>query len=199
MALLKRPVRAAAPARPRVVAPLVGALLAALAAGPLAARVSETQDQALRRVFPPPLTVERRTLYLDEDQTRRAAEEAGIPIATRVVPYYVGLRGAAIAGYAYFDTHVVRTLPETVLVRLTPDGRIEAIDILSFDEPEDYRVSPRFLDQFRGRGPGEGARLPGAIRSMTGATLSARAITDAARRVLAIHRLFVQPAAGGGP
>jgi hypothetical protein len=116
-----------------------------------------------------------------------------------VVPYYVGTSGGATTGYAFFDTHLVRTLPETVMVRLTPQGAIAAIDILSFDEPEDYKVSARWLDQFKGRRTDDGPRLPTDIRAMTGATLSARAITDAARRVLALYHLFVaHPAAPGG-
>lgn len=175
------------------------ALVAAAGAGPpAAAKVYLTQDEALRLAFPPPQGAERRTLYLDDAQARRAADLSGVPVEARVVPYYVGVAGGAVTGYAYFDTHLVRTLPETVLVRLSPDGRIVAIDIVSFDEPEDYKATPRWLEQFRGRAPDDPRRLPGRIRSLAGATLSARAITEAARRVLALHRLYVQPAAPAG-
>jgi len=171
------------------------ALLAAAGPGrPALAKVYLTQEEAIRQAFPPPQSVERRTLYLDDAQARRASELSGAAVEARVIPYYVGVSAGGVTGYAYFDTHLVRTLPETVLVRLSPDGRVVAIDIVSFDEPEDYKVSPRWLDQFRDQAPEDPRRLPGTIRSLAGATLSARAITDAARRVLALHRLFVQPA-----
>lgn len=165
-------------------------------AAPLGARVLMTQEEALRRAFPPPQTWERRTLYLDEAQAAQAARAAGAPVEARVVPYYVGSDAGRITGYAYFDTHLVRTLPETILVRLRPDGAIEAIDVLAFDEPDEYRTTPRWLQQFQGQGAG-GADPGGRIRSLTGATLSARAVTDAARRIVALHRLFVAPAAAG--
>jgi hypothetical protein len=173
------------------------AILCALEAREAGARVFMTQEQAIREAFPPPAASDRRTLYLDDAQARRASESAGVPIEMRVVPYYVGTRDGRVIGYAYFDTHLVRTLPETVCVRLTAAGAIAAIDIVSFDEPDDYRVTPRWLEQFNGQTPADPRRLSGAIRSLSGATLSARAVTDAAKRVLAIHRLFVQaPAAG---
>jgi hypothetical protein len=35
--------------------------------------------------------------------------------------------------------------------------------------------------------------LKGRIHALTGATLSARAITGAARRIMALHELFVDP------
>jgi len=102
-----------------------------------------------------------------------------------------------ITGYAYFDTHLVRTLPETVVVRVTADGRIAAIEILSFDEPEDYLPRERWLRQFEGRPLDEDLSLKGAIRALTGATLSSRSVASAARRILAIHRLFVAGAESG--
>ena len=171
----------------------------AAACAPAAARVYMTQDEALRLAFPDPQTRERRTLYLDDAQAEKAATLAGAPVDTRVVPYYVGSSVGGVTGYAFFDTHLVRTLPETVMVRLTPAGAISAIDILSFDEPEDYKVNPRWLDQFKGRRGDDPARLPAGIRAMTGATLSARAVTDAARRVLALYRLYVERPAASAP
>jgi FMN-binding protein len=171
-------------------------LLLMFPAGGASARVYLTVQQALDAVFPSPAKVERRTLYLDDEQARRAAESAGGPVDARVVPYYVGASAGRVLGYAYFDTHLVRTLPETILVLVGPDATIRRIDILSFDEPEDYLPSKRWLEQFPGRGAADlGARQ--GIHALTGATLSSRAITQAAKRVLALHLLFVAPSASG--
>jgi hypothetical protein len=175
---------------------MMAILSLSLATGGASARVYLTIQEALASAFPPPMKVERRTLYLDEAQARRAAESSGVPVETRVVPYYVGESGGRVEGYAYFDTHLVRTLPETVLILVAPDGILRRIDILSFDEPEDYLPSSRWLQQFPGRSPDElGSRR--GVRTLTGATLSSRAVTQAARRVLALHRLFVAPAPVG--
>jgi hypothetical protein len=163
----------------------------------LAARVFLTQEQALARAFPAPQTSERRTLFLDAEQAGRVEALAGSPLRRSVVPYYVGLLEGRITGYAYFDTHLVRTLPETIVVSLGADGRITAIEILSFEEPEDYLPRERWLRQFDGRRLDDDLSLKGAIRGLTGATLSSRSVTAATRRILAIHRLFVAGAASG--
>jgi FMN-binding domain len=178
----------------RLVRVLLLALL--LPAGGASARVYMTVQQALDAAFPPPAKVERKTLYLDEEQVRRAGEAAGVPVETRVVPYTVGTSDGRVLGYAYFDTHMVRTLPETVLILVGPDSTIKRIDILSFDEPEDYLPPRRWLDQFPGRGTADLGQRQG-IRALTGATLSSRAVTQAARRILALHRLFVAPPPDG--
>ena len=169
-------------------------LLAALApAGAAQGRVYLTQEKALVQAFPAPQTVERRTLYLDDEQADAAGRAAGVSQDGRVIPYYVGLLEGRITGYAYFDTHLVRTLPETVMVLVAPGGSITRVEILSFDEPEDYLPGARWLGQFDGRALDPDLQLKRGIRTLTGATLSGRAITDASRRALALHRLFVEP------
>lgn len=169
-----------------------------LATAQVSARVYMTVQQALDAAFPSPAKVERKILYLDDEQARRAAAQAGVPVEARVVPYYVGTSAGRVTGFAYFDTHLVRTLPETVLVLIGPDGALQRIDILSFDEPEDYLPGRRWLDQFPGREP-EDLGTSRGIRALTGATLSARAITQAAKRVLVLHRLFVAPPSAKAP
>ncbi len=180
-----------------VLAVLILALL--LLPGGAGARVFLTQEQAIQKAFPSPQRVERRTLYLSDAQARRVSEAAGVPVENRIVPYYVGRLEGRITGYAYFDTHQVRTLPETILVLLGADARIVRIDILAFDEPEDYLPTGRWLAQFPGRPLDDDLSLGKGIRSLTGATLSARAITEAARRVMALHRLFVAPPGAATP
>ncbi|HEU4402303.1 MAG TPA: FMN-binding protein [Candidatus Polarisedimenticolia bacterium] len=180
---------------PRAVLALLMTLL--LPAPSAQGRVYMTQRQALEQAFPQPAQVSRRTLYLDADQVHRVATEAGAPVENRVVAYYIGTRDGKPAGCAYFDTHLVRTLPETIMVVVAPDGRIERIDILSFEEPEDYLPNRRWLQQFPGRLLDDDLSLKQGIHPLAGATLSARAITQAVRRVLALHRLFVAPSSTG--
>lgn len=168
----------------------------ALAAGQAQGRVFMTQQQAIERAFPPPQEVERKTLYLSVEQARRAGEVAGLPVESRVIVYYTGTRDGRATGYAYFDTHVVRTLPETVMILVLPGGRVSRIDVLSFEEPQDYLPPDRWLQQFPGRTLDDDLALRRGIRSLTGASLSARAVTQAVRRTLALHRLFVDPPAG---
>ncbi len=167
-------------------------------AGAAQARVYATQQEALARLMPPPLEIARRTAYLTEEQARRVEKLCGEKLEYRVVPYYVGTLDGRATTYAFTDTHLVRTLPESVLFALEPDGRIRSTEILSFDEPQDYLPGPRWLQQLEGRPLDERLSLKRDIRTLSGATLSARAATAAARRVLALFQVIVgEP--GGRP
>ncbi|MBI4539006.1 MAG: FMN-binding protein [Gemmatimonadetes bacterium] len=156
------------------------------------AQILLTQDEALRLAFPPPTEIQRSTAFLTEEQVQQARSLAGedVEVKERVVTYYVGVRDGRAVGVAYFDVHRVRTLPEVVMFVLSPDERIERIEILRFQEPPEYRAPAGWLDQFEGRPLDENLSVKRGIVNITGATLTARAVTRAARRVLALHRVI---------
>lgn len=160
--------------------------LAAVALGLAEAAVLRSQEEVLRDVFPD-AGVERETRFLEDTQARRL-EGDGVKLGSRVVIRYLGSRAGRPAGVAYFDTHVVRTLAETILVLVDPEGRVVRVEVLVFDEPPDYLPREKWLDQFDGVLLSDELSLKRGIRGIAGATLSSRAVTDAVRRVLAIDR-----------
>ena len=164
-------------------------LLIALATSPCVAKVYLTQEAALKSAFPPPIQVQRKTLFLSDAQAATVGGEAGSKITGRVFSYYVGSDATGVRGYAYFDSHLVRTLPETVMVLLAGDGTIRRVDILSFSEPEDYFPREAWLEQFAGKGLDADLAIRRGIHNLSGASLTAEAVTGACRRILALHRL----------
>ncbi len=167
---------------------LVALLLLALAA-PAAAKVFLTVDEAVNLAFPD-CKVERKTGYLTGEQVRRARELSGVEVPSALVTFYVAWRNGQPAGTAYFDTHRVRTLPETLMVVVDPQGRVVRLEVIAFREPEEYLPRGAWYEQFRGRGLDRELRLKQGIHPVTGATLTARATADAVRRVLALHQVI---------
>lgn len=159
----------------------------AAASGP-AAPVYSSREQALSRAFPPPAVVERRTYFLTDAEREKASRAARSKIDSGLVIAYVakGPNGGPL-GTGYFDTHVVRTMPETLLVTVRPDGSLEAVEVVAFGEPEDYLPRSRWLKLFVGRRLDDDLAVGRGLAHVTGATLTTRSIADAVRRVLAIH------------
>ncbi|MDX1673548.1 MAG: FMN-binding protein [Longimicrobiales bacterium] len=170
--------------------------IAALA-GPAAAQTLMTQEEALALAFPGDTVVERRTAYLSPAQLDRARELAGaaVDIEQTIVTYYVGRRNGTFAGAAYFDVHRVRTKNEVVMVVVDPDHTLRRMEVLKFTEPPEYRAPDAWIQQLEGRPLDDALSVRGGIRSIAGATLTARAMTEAARRVLALHAV-IEPFGG---
>ncbi len=157
------------------------------------AKVFLGPDEALALAFPPPCEISRRTVFLTPEQLERASELAGEKITSALIhPYEARCRGER-SGTAYFDTHRVRTLPETLMVAIDRDGNLWRTEILVFREPEEYIPRGIWYEQFEGQPLDDELDLKRKIRSVTGATLTARATTDAVRRVMAIHKVLSEP------
>lgn len=170
-------------------------LLAAAVLWPAAAtqgRVLLTQDEALRLAFGEDARVERVTAFLSEDELEEVARRAGPGVSPgrAMVPHYVAWHGADPIGVAYFDTHKVRTEAATVMVVIGLRLEVLRVEVIAFDEPPDYLPRPVWLRQFDDRHLDGELSLRRAIRPMTGASLTAEAITAAVRRVLALHAVI---------
>lgn len=167
---------------------LAAALAACLAAAPTGAKVYLTAAEALGLAFPG-CEVERGTVFLTEEQVRRAEDLAGVELLSKLVHPYEATCDGDPGGVAYFDTHRVRTLAETLLVVVSPAGTVERVEVLAFAEPEDYLPREAWYEQFLDRQLDPELSLKRAIRPVTGATLTTRATADAVRRVLALHQV----------
>lgn len=156
-----------------------------------AAGVIQSQSEALQSAFPSAERFERRAFILTEDQAEMVRTLARAPLESRIGALHVAWRGEIPLGYAWIGVHTVRTMPEALLVALTPDGRVLGVRVLAFYEPEDYLPIDRWRAQFAGRTLADPIQLKRDVHAVAGATLSARATTRAVRLALALHRVLV--------
>ena len=146
-----------------------------------------TRDEALAAVYPG-AQIRPEQVFLTPAQMKRVSAAAGSDVPSPLVARYLASRDGRAVGRAYVDTHVVRTKKESLLISLDADGRLLRIDVTAFLEPPEYRASEPWLRQYRGRALSDDLGLNRAIRPIAGATLTARAINAAVRRVLAIDQ-----------
>jgi Na+-translocating ferredoxin:NAD+ oxidoreductase RnfG subunit len=167
--------------------------VALLLASSARAEVFASQAEALAAAFPG-ARVEKRAVLLDEEQKRAVEERARAPLESRVVTLHTAWQGGRAVGYAFVDVHEVRSMPEALLVVITPDGVVAQTRMLAFHEPPDYLPPKRWLEQFDQRTLTPDLRVGGSVHGIAGATLSTRAVTNSVRRSLALFSVLVQPA-----
>ena len=141
---------------------------------PAGGKVFLTTDEALKLAFPK-CEVKRATAYLTDAQKKRVAELAKVDFESGVVYPYTAMKDGQVVGTAYFDTHRVRTLRETIMVMVKPGGTIGRVELLSFAEPRDYIPRGNWYGQLVGRKLDEDLSLKRKIKGVTGATLTAKA------------------------
>ena len=157
------------------------------------AKVFYSREEALRVAFPDADTIEKLTFFLTAEQTRAVEALARSRLESKLVTVHVGKRNEKVLGYAMIDIHVVRTMPEASMIVLSPDGNVESTLVLAFHEPLEYLPSARWLKQFDKKSLNPGLGVGQEIAGITGATLTAYAITESVRRALAIYRVLIAP------
>lgn len=186
-----------------VLASLVLTSVVLVSATEAQAKVYLTREDGLRLAFGDSLRVAARTAFLEPEQIERIRTRARAPFEAARITFYEGLGADSTAQlFAYTDTHVVRSMTETVLVVLQPDGRVVSVEVLAFDEPEDYLAPKRWLALWAGKSPAESNRRDAGLPNLAGSTLTATAISEAIRRVQAAHEVLhplplPEPAASG--
>lgn len=172
---------------------MVGVALGAAATA--GAQVST--DEALAQVYRGATAVPER-LFLTEAQIQRAAARSHVSIDAGMVLRYRVTRNGADVGRAYVDTLTVRTKKASILVSLDVNGDVVRVDITAFLEPREYRPPTAFLGQFDRRSLDDDLQLHRGIRPIAGATLTARAVVTAVRRMLAIDWVLTHDVTGDG-
>ncbi|WP_457601303.1 FMN-binding protein [Hydrogenivirga sp.] len=151
-----------------------------------------TPERALKTLFPD-ATVEVKNVVITREQKERIEKIGRVPLESRLISIYLVKREGKVMAYGYVDVHRVRTHTESVLFVINPKGEIELVEVMSFNEPLEYMADENWLALFKGKSLGkDSVRLKRDIPNMTGATLTARAITRAARRALAIWKVLFE-------
>lgn len=172
------------PGTPGILGVLGGAL-------PAEAKVYYARKEALELAFPEADRIETRDFILSKEQHDRVEKLSRAPLDSDLVTVYVGWKTDAPTAYAIFDTHTVRTYPETFLVVISTKGEVQATHVLAFHEPEEYLPTRRWMDLFQGRRLDDELQLGRGIAGISGSTLSTRAVTSGIRRALAIWQVVL--------
>jgi hypothetical protein len=158
------------------------------------AKVYSTREAALQRVFGN-AALERRTVFLTPAQMDSVRQRARAPLAHARVTFWQAAEAGGVTSRAYLDTDRVRTMDQTLLVVVGPDGRTRHVEVLAFHEPEDYLPAARWFQTLVGRTLSSRLRPGDAVDAISGATLSVLASCTAVRRCLALDSILRHAAA----
>lgn len=125
-------------------------------------------------------------IYLTKDQKKKIEELSGSKVFSQLKIKYTNKCNKSVI---YIDSHIVRTLNETLLFEIK-DGKIEQLETISFMEPQEYKSPKNWIKKFLKKHLSEDLNINADIDALSGATLTAHAVTDASRKILALHQVL---------
>ncbi len=165
-----------------------GAPAEAQAPPPADEQVLLTRAEALREIFPGAAHIESAAVAIDAPLRARVEARLGRRLAEEEFPVFRALGAAGEAtGYAVITEEIGKYHPITFIVGVTPQARVSAVAVLVYRESHGGDVKrQRFLRQFAGKGIDDPIRVSRDIINVSGATLSAHAISRGTKKVLVL-------------
>ena len=131
--------------------------------------------------------VKKKTIFLT-DKSKDALELASkSKFKKKIYTIYEAKLKGKPNKFAIMETHILRSRTQTIFVVFNNKGMILSTEVLAFYEPDEYVMSKKWFNQFKGKGKKE-KLLPGYdIIKVSGATISYNETSAAIRRMIALY------------
>ncbi|MEW6325284.1 MAG: FAD:protein FMN transferase [Nitrospirota bacterium] len=146
-----------------------------------------TPKEAARRLLPDADSIEEQEIDLTDGQQAAVERRLGGKIRDTHYDIWLGSREGAPVGYAVKLDVTGKERPITFMVGVNPGGAIVGIEVLVYRESQGSEIrAAHFMRQFHGKTLDAPLKLNRDIDSISGATLSSRSTTYAAKKALAL-------------
>ena len=146
-------------------------------------------DEILKENFSKTIMIEKKSLILTKAEAKVIQQEAKVKLDSKIIRLYLVKEADKTIGYGVVLKKRIRTKNAAVLYMIDCEKKIKAIEILSFSEPREYMPNKAWQSVFAGKSSDDMLIAGKDIPTISGATMSADALSKAARLVLAIIKV----------
>ena len=121
---------------------------------------------------------------------QRLQQNAKAKMDSNKIRFYVVKKDKLVQGYGVLVVQRVRTKKAAILYLVNKDMQIKSVEIIQFQEPSEYKPNQAWIDVFKDKVKEDNLFSGKGIPTISGATMSARAIADASRIALSIVETY---------
>lgn len=149
-------------------------------------------DDVIKSSFTGVNTIEPKQIILTKKQFSQVQSRAKAAVRTKVYRYYDIKSKTQRLGYAVLISRKVRAKKATVLYAFDDSGRLKFTEIMAFGEPPEYIPNTTWMGQLQDQNASAILTVGKDIPTISGATLSARSITEGARVARALYEIVLK-------
>jgi len=147
-----------------------------------------TKKQAFEIAFPGADEIKKERLWPTKKEIRAIEEIYMYKIYETRFTFYTGIKNGKSMGSMLIDNIIGKSFPITFMTVLNTDGTVRDVEIMVYREPQGWEVRYKsFRSQFYGK---DTSSNPNEILSISGATLSVRAIKSGVYKAIATYKIL---------
>lgn len=153
----------------------------------LSAEVLLSPIDAMKENYSKTATISKRNILLSSEKFHKIQTLAKTKLRTKIYRIYIAKEGAKTLGYGILINRTVRSKNAVVMYIITNNSMLKGIEIIAFNEPHEFIPSKTWTSQFQNIPTRKMLKLSRDIPTITGATLSARNVTNGSRIAFALY------------
>lgn len=158
------------------------------------AQVLSSPIDVMQAYFGTTSSIEKKNILLSTKEAQEIQTKAKVKLQSKIFRTYSAKVDGKLVGYGIMVSKMIRSKNGVVLYIISSkDDTLKAIEVIAFNEPLEYLPSPQWKAQFEEKKTDTHLHLSQEIHTITGATLSARAITDGSRLAFALYNTLLAP------
>jgi len=147
-----------------------------------------TKKQAFEIAFPGADEIKKERLWPTKEEIRAIEEIYMYKIHEMRFTFYTGIKNGKSMGSMLIDNIIGKSFPITFMTVLNTDGTVRDVEIMVYREPQGWEVRYKsFRSQFYGKDTSSNSN---EILSISGATLSVRAIKTGVYKAMAAYKIL---------
>jgi len=152
----------------------------------LQAQLLVSPIDAMKESYGSDATISKKNILLTKDKFANIQKNARVKLETKIYRIFTAKKDEKVLGYGVLINKKVRSKNAVVLYFIA-DNTLKSIEIVAFNEPREYIPTKKWNSQFEGIKTDTKLELNRDIPSISGATLSARSVTDGSRVAFALY------------
>ena len=162
-------------------------LILLLFALPLSAKVLIPPIDAMKYSYGNEAVIVKKNILISKVQASKIEKASKTKLNSKIFRVFKATKESKLLGYGILINKKVRSKNAVVLYFISKDAILKSIEIVAFNEPLEYLPSDKWNSQFENVPTDKMLRVSKEIPTITGATLSARSITDGSRVAFAFY------------
>ena len=152
----------------------------------LSAQVLISPIEAMHENYGEGAIVTKKNVLLSNDKFTNIQKNAKTKLNTKIYRIFTAKKDGNILGYGVLVNRKVRS-KNAVILYFIQDSILQGIEIIAFNEPLEYVPTKKWNEQFIDIKTDTMLQLNRDIPSISGATMSARSVTDGSRVAFAFY------------
>lgn len=141
----------------------------------------------MQDAYPQSTKISKKNIIISKKSASIISKEAKTKIPSKIFRVFKAHQDNEILAYGILISKKVRSKNAVILYIISKDSILQGIEIIAFNEPSEYIPSNTWNSQFDNITTNTMLRVSKNIPTITGATLSARSITDGSRLAFAFY------------